>query len=176
MCDSVKRLERGAREQLLLENESQTTFDHLFSQSSEMKMALSALAKFVDAELHTLRNEIHELRNEVHRAVTRENAAAAAATFAAPRRRGAAARRRPPLLPAPRWPCASASSAAPPAGATRPRRGARPAPACVCTSKASSCECRVAAPSVRLRRARIALRTPTIVYVTPWARRRTVST
>ena len=55
-------------------------------------------------------------------------AAAAAATFAAPRRRGAAARRRPPLLPAPRWPCASASSAAPPAGATRPRRGARPAP------------------------------------------------
>ena len=31
-------------------------------------------------------------------------------------------------LPAPRWPCASASSAAPPAGATRPRRGARPAP------------------------------------------------
>ena len=60
--DSVKKLERASREQLLLENESQGAFDHLSGEISVVKEAVGALSRVVDGELSALRDELQELR------------------------------------------------------------------------------------------------------------------
>ena len=82
--DSVKKLERASREQLLLENESQGAFDYLSGEVQTIKEAVGALSQVVDGELQTLRAELKELREEVKQSVraARVEADAAAQTVA----------------------------------------------------------------------------------------------
>ena len=49
--DTVKKLERASREQLLLENESQGAFDHLAAEVVKLRDAVSTLSRVVDEEL-----------------------------------------------------------------------------------------------------------------------------
>ena len=63
--ETVKRLERSSREQLLLENESQGAFDHVTAEVGRLKDAVSALSKVVDDELDALRGECLSLRQEL---------------------------------------------------------------------------------------------------------------
>ena len=90
--DSVKKLERASREQLLLENESQGAFDHLSGEISVVKEAVGALSRVVDGELSALRDELQELRQEVRAAVqgARKEADAAAQAVADSQRASAA--------------------------------------------------------------------------------------
>ena len=80
--ETVKRLERSNREQLVLESESQDTFNHLFAQAGSMKRAITAMSNAIDSELLALRTEVHELREESRRARDRESSSSAAATEA----------------------------------------------------------------------------------------------
>lgn len=80
--DSIKRLERTAHEQLLLENESQDSFDFLHAQQEHCKRALSLLSRAVEQELQALRDELREMRQEARKTYDRESSAAAAATQA----------------------------------------------------------------------------------------------
>jgi chromosome segregation ATPase len=82
--DSVKKLERASREQLLLENESQGAFDHLSGEVATLKEAVGALSQVVDGELKALRDELHALRDEVRGSVVaaRKEADAAASAVA----------------------------------------------------------------------------------------------
>ena len=80
--DSVKRLEGASRQQLLLENESQDTFDFLYAESAHTKKALGALCKAVDGEIIALRDQIKAMGEEVITSRDRERAAAEAATQA----------------------------------------------------------------------------------------------
>ena len=68
--DSVKKLERSSREQLLLENETQGAFDHLSGEVASLKEAVGALSRVVDGELATLRSELQSMRAEVRGAVS----------------------------------------------------------------------------------------------------------
>ena len=82
--DSVKKLERVSREQLLLENESQGAFDFLSGEVQTLKEAVGALSQVVDGELQSLRDELRELREEVKQSVraARSEADAAAQNVA----------------------------------------------------------------------------------------------
>lgn len=80
--ETVKRLERSSREQLMLESESQDTFNHLYAQAGSMKRAITAMSNAIDSELLALRTEVHELRDDLRRHRDRESSSAAAATEA----------------------------------------------------------------------------------------------
>ncbi|KOO30133.1 hypothetical protein Ctob_012091 [Chrysochromulina tobinii] len=63
--DTVKKLERASREQLLLENESQGAFDHFAAEIGRLRDAVGALSKVVDDELSMVRNEVVACRQEM---------------------------------------------------------------------------------------------------------------
>lgn len=62
MKASVKRLERSAREQLVLENETQHIFEGMGSDVERVKQSVTTLATVVDAELDALRKQISKLK------------------------------------------------------------------------------------------------------------------
>ena len=82
--DSVKKLERASREQLLLENESQGAFDHLSGEVATLKEAVSALSQVVDGELASLREDMAQIRKEMKQtiAVARKEADSASQAVA----------------------------------------------------------------------------------------------
>ena len=63
--ESVKKLERASREQLLLENESQGAFDHLSTEVSTLKEAIGTLSRVVDGEMAEMRKELKLIREEM---------------------------------------------------------------------------------------------------------------
>ena len=81
--DSVKRLERSAREQLLLEQESQHAFEFLRGEIGRVKGAVGSLSGLVDDEFALLRTEIRALRDELRGAAEAGRAEAAATVAAA---------------------------------------------------------------------------------------------
>jgi chromosome segregation ATPase len=68
--ESVKKLERASREQLLLENESQGAFDHLSTEVSTLKEAIGTLSRVVDGEMAEMRKELQQIREEMRGCVT----------------------------------------------------------------------------------------------------------
>ena len=86
--DTVKKLERASREQLLLENESQGAFDHLAAEVVKLRDAVSTLSRVVDEELLELRNDNERLRKEVREVseAGKREAIASAEAVAAERR------------------------------------------------------------------------------------------
>lgn len=68
--DAVKRLERAAREQLLLENESQGAFDTLAGEIGNLKEALAALSR-VRAPHSALMLPAHNTLSHLHRTARR---------------------------------------------------------------------------------------------------------
>lgn len=78
--DSVKKLERASREQLLLENESQGAFDHLSAEVATLKDALGTLSQVVDGELASLRDDLKAIREEMRQTVLNARAEATQAS------------------------------------------------------------------------------------------------
>ena len=83
--ETVKRLERASREQLLLENESQGAFDHLAQEICSLREAVTALSRVVDDELKDVRTENERLRKELRVTIDEARSEAAAAAHSVAR-------------------------------------------------------------------------------------------